>query len=110
MVPVKWSEFWEHWNTTHVPRDGLMIAWYRVVREAAYELSGGMTYVIANSISDDCFRNHMLLESARIGEPGEKRLVDGQSPSDIVDKFKELLESKNIPIPSSKYTPTAWSK
>jgi hypothetical protein len=28
MVPVKWSEFWEQWNTTDVPKNGLMIAWY----------------------------------------------------------------------------------
>src|ERR1700730_10171569 len=29
MVQGKWSEFWEHWNTTNVPQEGLLIAWYR---------------------------------------------------------------------------------
>jgi hypothetical protein len=89
-----------------------MIAWYRVLNEAANEFFGGINYLIAKSISDDCMRNDMLVESARIGEFGEERLVDGEYPSDILRKLRELLESKAIPIPSSIYRlrgERAWS-
>ena len=105
MVPVRRSEFWEQWNTRDVPKDGLMIAWYRVVHEAADELSGGTAYLIAKSISDDCIRENMLVESARIGESGELRLVNGQDPSHILNKFKELLKAKDIRIPPSMQRP-----
>jgi hypothetical protein len=105
MVPVKWSEFWEHWNTTDIPKSGLMIAWYRVVNEAAEELSGGTAYLIAKSISDAWLREATLADSVRIGEPGQLRLVDGQCPSDILRKVRELLQSKAIRIPSSMHRP-----
>src|SRR4029077_4439133 len=110
---VTWSEFWGHLNTTHVSEEGLMIAWYRVINEAANELSGGTTYLIAKPISDDCIRENMLAESAKIGEPGELRLVDGQGPSHILNRYSELLKSKGIRIPSSMHRPRgarAWSQ
>jgi hypothetical protein len=76
-----------------------------VVREAADELCGGTAYLIAKSISDDCISENMLVESARIGESGELRLVDGQDPSQILNKFKELLKARDIRIPPSMQRP-----
>jgi len=76
-----------------------MIACCRVVDAAAKELSGGTAYLMAQPVSDDLIRNKMLEYSARIGEPGELRLVDGQAPSDICRRFRELLQAKNIRIP-----------
>ena len=106
MVQITWSEFWEHLNTTDVPEEGLMIAWYRVVLEAADELSGGTAYQIAQSISEDPWlREATLADSVRIGEPGQLRLVDGQYPSDILHKVRELLQSKAIRVPSSMHRP-----
>jgi hypothetical protein len=32
MVQGKWSEFWEHWNTTNVRQEDLLISWYRMVK------------------------------------------------------------------------------
>lgn len=76
-----------------------MIACCRVVDAAAKELSGGSAYRMAQPVSDDFLRNKMLEDSARIGEPGELRLVDGQAPSDICRRFRELLRAKDIRIP-----------
>jgi len=105
MVQSEWSEFWEHLNITPIPQDGLMIAWYRVVLEAADELSGGTAYQIAQSCSDAWLREVTLADSVRIGEPGKLRLVDGQNPSDILGKLKELLQSKAIRVPPSMHRP-----
>lgn len=82
-----------------------MIAWYRVVHEAADELSGGTAYGIAQSSQDVCLREKTLTDSARIRETGELRLVNGQNPSDILLKVKELLRSKKIRVPSSTHRP-----
>lgn len=106
MVEAEWGDFWEHWGKMQIPEQGLMIAWYRVVLEAADELSGGTAYQIAQSISDDPWlREATLAESARIGEPGQLRLVDGQYPQEILRKFRGLLQSKAIRIPSSMHRP-----
>jgi hypothetical protein len=105
IVQVEWNQFWERWNTTNVPEEGLMIAWYRVVSEAAAELSGGTAYGIAQSSPDAWIREETFADSAKIREPGELRLVDGQNPSDILRKVIELLESKDIRPPSSKHRP-----
>jgi SIR2-like protein len=105
MVQVEWGDFWEHWNITQIPEEGLMIAWYRVVLEAADELSGGTAYQIAQSCSDAWLREVTLADSVRIGEPGQLRLVDGQYPSDILGKLKELLQSKAIRVPPSMHRP-----
>src|SRR5271165_198616 len=99
MVWVEWSKFWEAWSTADVPEKDLMIACCRVVDAAAKELSGGSAYQMAQPVSDDFLRNKMLEDSARIGEPGELRLVDGQAPSDICRRFRELLRAKDIRIP-----------
>jgi len=106
MVQVEWGKFWESWNTRQISEEGLMIAWCRVVLEAADELSGGTAYQISQSISDDPWlREAILTDSVRIGEPGRLRLVDGQYPSDILSKVRELLQSKAIRIPSSMHRP-----
>jgi len=101
MVWVEWSKFWDAWSAADVPEKDLMIACCRVVDAAAEELSGGRAYRMAQLISDDFLRNKMLEYSTRIGEPGELRLVDGQAPSDICRRFRELLRSKNIRIPAA---------
>ena len=82
-----------------------MIACCRVVDAAAEELSGGGVYRMAQSISDNFLRKKMLEYSAKIGEPGELRLVDGQAPSDICRRFRELLGAKNIRIPPAIHYP-----
>jgi hypothetical protein len=105
MVRVEWSEFWETWNTDHVPYESLMIAWCRVVDDAAAELSGGKFYQIGQSFEDEFIREKMLSDSAKIGEPGELRLVDGQEPSNIQRKFRELVNSRNIRIPVALHYP-----
>jgi SIR2-like domain len=101
MVQGKWSEFWQDWNTTNVPQEGLLIAWYRMVREAAEELSGGTAYQMAQSITDDFLRTQTLEDSARVGEPGELRLVEGKYPSDVVGQLRKLLQAKKIRPPTS---------
>jgi hypothetical protein len=106
MVQVEWANFWKNWKTTQISEEDLMIAWYRVVLEAADELSGGTAYQISQSISDDPWlREAILADSVKIGEPGELRLVDGQHPLDILRKVRELLQSKAIRVPTSMHRP-----
>ena len=101
MVQVQWSEFWERWNAVNVPQEGLLIAWYRTVYEAAAELSGGRAHQMANSIPDDFFRRQTFEDSARIGESGQLRLVDGRDPSNILVQLRKLLQDRNIRPPAS---------
>jgi hypothetical protein len=101
MVQVQWSEFWERWNAVNVPQEGLPIAWYRTVYEAAAELSGGRAHQMANSIPDDFFRRQTFEDSARIGESGQLRLVDGRDPSNILVQLRKLLQDRNIRPPAS---------
>jgi len=79
----------------------LMLAWCRVVDEATEELAGGKAYRMAQSIGDDFIRGMTLEDSLRLGESGQPRLVDGQDPSDISSKVRELLKSQNIRIPAA---------
>ena len=46
------------------------------MREAAEDYPAGTDYQMAQSITDDFIREQTLVESARIGELGELRLVD----------------------------------
>jgi SIR2-like domain len=101
MVQVQWSEFWAHWNAADVLEEGLMNAWCRVVDEAADELSGGRVYQMAQSITDDFGSKQTFEDSARIGESGQPRLVDGQEPSNILVQLTKLLQARNILPPAS---------
>jgi hypothetical protein len=81
---------------------------FRIRKRLMERLTG-----IAQSSQDVWLCENMLADSARIREPGELRLVDGQDPSDILLKVKEFLQSKNIPVPASMHRPLGarpWSE
>jgi hypothetical protein len=108
-VPVKWTEFWNHWRSLpcEVSEPDLAKAWYLAVCEAVEEVEGGGLGALERSLGGRDAVSPSLRalvdrfgEAARAtGEPGTSRCTFAMAPRDVELALRKRLLDAGISLP-----------